>query len=226
MGVAGAAVAAAVEVGVVPGGDLHHGAQELHLCQQVFHYVSVGLQLLVLRLAEAPLLADEVTGNGQLAHVVDQRRPAQPLQSAAAELELLPDELGEVGHPLGVAPGVEVLGLQGLDEAPQGGLVGLPQLGVGGEGEVPGHEHHQHQRQHHPVQHQQSGSQQAPHEAHHQVGGHQGAEAGPGADVAAGVGHPHDAAYLAKVQSGMNNGDSCGDHGYANQGSISGRTRY
>ena len=52
-------------------------------------------------------------------------------------MELLGDEPGEVGDPLRVAPGVEVSGLEGLDEGLEGRLVGLAQPSLGDEGQVP-----------------------------------------------------------------------------------------
>ncbi len=62
---------------------------------------------------------------------MDESGPPQALELGAAEAELLTDELGEVGHPLSVTPGVEVLCFQRLDEALDGGFVGLTKLGVG-----------------------------------------------------------------------------------------------
>ena len=113
----GAPVAGAVVVGVMRGGYLDHRLQELDLGQDVFDDVNVALHLLVFLVGEARLLPDEIAGHRQLADVMNQSGPPHRLQLGWAEADLFGDQLGEVGDALSVAARVEILGLEGFDEA-------------------------------------------------------------------------------------------------------------
>ena len=96
----------------------------------------MALHLLVFVVGEPRPLANEVAGNRQLADVMNERGPAQLLEPGAVEAHFLADHLGEVGHPLGVAPRVEVFGFEGLDEAPQRRELGLSHPSEGLEGHM------------------------------------------------------------------------------------------
>src|SRR5690606_5283200 len=135
-GVAPAPVSGAVVVAVMPGGDVDHRLEEVDLGEDLLHQMGVGLHLGVLVGIETTPLADQLRGDRQLPEVVDEGGPFQGLQLGAGEPELFTDQLGEVGDPLRVPPGVHVLGLEGLDEAPDRGLMGLTELGEGVQGHV------------------------------------------------------------------------------------------
>ena len=65
---------------------------------------------------ELPGLVQDVVGHHELADVVHQRGEAQSLHSGRHEVHLFADVLRVHRHPLGMAGGVAVLGLERTDE--------------------------------------------------------------------------------------------------------------
>ena len=61
-------------------------------------------QRLPLRHVQLPGLVEDVGMHRQLADVMEQRRPAQPVPGSLVERELVGDEVGESTHAFGVAP--------------------------------------------------------------------------------------------------------------------------
>ena len=76
---------------------------------------------------------------------MDQCGPAETAQPVWVEAHPLGRDLGEVGDPIGVAAGMGVEGLDGLDEPEHGCLMGHLQLALSRKAHVTHGEDDQHQ---------------------------------------------------------------------------------
>ena len=103
--------------------------------------------LLPFVLTELALFVEDVRVHGQLADVVEQRRPAQPVPVGLREVELVGDHVGEGPDPFGVAPRPAVVpaergrqrqDLLGHRRGHRGAGAGGTDLGLGSALQVPG----------------------------------------------------------------------------------------
>ena len=116
----------------------------------------MGADLLPFLVVQLARFIEDVGVHGQLAHVVEQRRPAQAVPVGLREVELVGDHVGEGPDPLGVAPGLAVVAakrggqrqdLLGHGQGhrrlgPGGARAGLgPAFEVPGQARPPGHLH-------------------------------------------------------------------------------------
>ena len=123
-------VAQAVDALVVVEDPLEGLVEELDVLEHLGAAQRVRLDHRELVVGEAARLLQDLRGHAELADVVEDPGVAQGVDPVLADAQDARDHHRCLGDPLAVTAGVVVLGLHGLDEGPDGGLVRLLLVGV------------------------------------------------------------------------------------------------